>query len=279
MALTLEFKRKLIDSISKAPCSIQELSQKFEKNWRTIDNYIKKLQEEGLVCIKEFKKGERVSFKIAYLRPDISNYDSRVKKKILRNIENGKLSSDFSPLDIIQFLSEKDIESYFKPLNIPFKQPELELFFNQAQTSILIFSGDLDWLEAKVKNKTFFDILKQLAKEKVFIKILARVDMSTKDRIKKLLKINQELGFDAVEIHHQEHPLRCFILDGKIARLKEPVFSHKNDGTLVKLGTYIYNIKDQSWVNWLEQVFWNQFRSSIPAEKRLNVLNRIRVKQ
>ncbi len=276
MVLNHDIKRKLLELIAQSPRSIQELAVELNKNWRTIDNYITKLVEEGLISIKEFKKGSRVAFKIVYLQPEINYQITNVQKKILRQIESGKRSQDFSPLNIIQYIPETEVKSYFKSAGLPTNKvtEDLSLFLNQATTSLQMFSGDLSWVDLKSGKSSILDVMEGLAKDKVTIKIIARVDKSTQKRIEKLLNINYKLGYDAIEIRHDEHPLRCFIVDGKIVRLKEPAFSSVK-GELKKMGTYFYQVHEDSWTNWFERMFWSSFRSSIPANKRLEVLDRI----
>jgi hypothetical protein len=276
MVLTQDIKRKLLELIVAAPCSIQELALELGRNWRTVDGYVSKLQEEGLVSVKGFKRGPRVAFKIVYIQPDINYQASNIQKKLLRQIESGKRSQDFSPLNIVQYLPETVVTAYFKSSKLSTEKvtEDLSLFLNKATTSLLMFSGDLSWVDLKSKKESILDTIESLAREKVVIKIIARVDRETKARIEKLMNINHRLGHDWIEIRHEERPLRCFIVDGKLVRLKEPAFAPAKAG-LKKAGTYFYQIHDASWVGWLERVFWSMFRSSIPADKRLQVLDKI----
>ena len=274
--LTLDTKKKLLDSISKAPCSIQELAFELDKNWRTVDGYIAKLVDEGLVKIKEFKKGSRVSFKIVFMQPDINHNISNVQKEILAQIDTGQRSQDFSSLNLVQYIDDKNIKAYYSAINLSIDKITYDLnnFLNKAQSTILMFSGDLSWVDLHTKKSSIIETLKELAKQKINIKILARVDLTTKKRIEKLMRINTELGFNTIEIRHKEHPLRCFIIDGKTVRLKEPAFESIK-GKLEKVGTYFYEFSDIEWSNWLEKVFWNKFRTSVSAEKRLELLDNI----
>src|SRR3989344_2525040 len=191
MVLNHDIKRKLLELIAQSPRSIQELAVELNKNWRTIDNYITKLVEEGLISVKEFKKGSRVAFKIVYIQPDINYQISNVQKKILRQIESGKRSQDFSPLNIIQYIPQKEVTSYFNPAKLPTNKitEDLSLFLNQATNSLQMFSGDLSWVDLKSSKGSILDVIEGLARDKVVIKIIARVDKSTKTRIEKLVTI------------------------------------------------------------------------------------------
>lgn len=276
MVLTVDTKHRLLDFISASPRSVQEIAFEFDKNWRTIDGYVSKLEEEGLVKVKEFRKGARVAFKIVYMQPDITFNASHTQNKILRQLESGKRSQDFSPLNIIQQIPERHVRAYFRMNSLTKDKVTEDLFYflKKTSTSLLMFSGDLSWIDLKVGNKSIIEILEHLAKQKVSIKIIARVDRNTKNKIEKLLHINYKVGYDWIEIHHEEQALRCFISDSKVARLKEPSFSSR-EGELKKVGTFFYETNEESWVNWLERVFWNMFRSSLPAQKRLEILKRI----
>jgi hypothetical protein len=276
MVLTIDLKRRLLEKISRSPCSIQELAFEFEKNWRTIDNYIGKLVDEGLVCIKEFKKGSRVAFKIVFIQPEINFQISDIQKQILKKIESGQRSQNFSPLNIIQHIDENEFKAYFKSTQNLSDSTNFELanFLKQATQNILMFSGDLSWVNLKIKTGSLLDTIEDLARRKISIKIIARVDKNTQKIVDKLLNINYKLGYEMIEIHHEEHPLRCFVIDGKIARLKEPSFSSEK-GNLKKIGTYFYMVFNESWINWFERLFWSMFRTSIPASKRIKVLDKI----
>ena len=52
MVLTTDVKKKIMELVTASPCSIQELATHIQKNWRTADAYVRKLEEEGLVCIE-----------------------------------------------------------------------------------------------------------------------------------------------------------------------------------------------------------------------------------
>jgi hypothetical protein len=85
-----------------------------------------------------------------------------------------------------------------------------------------------------------------------------------------MLQINHKLKKEMIEIRHAEQPFRAFIIDNKFARFKE---NRQHD----KKNNYIfYEIRDEEWVEWLQKVFWNIFRTSIKAEKRIEDLESIK---
>ena len=39
-----------------------------------------------------------------------------------------------------------------------------------------------------------------------------------------------------------------------------------------------YTIKDKEWVEWFSRVFWKMFQSSISAERRLEEIEKIKIR-
>ncbi|GIU69953.1 MAG: hypothetical protein KatS3mg002_1189 [Candidatus Woesearchaeota archaeon] len=108
-----------------------------------------------------------------------------------------------------------------------------------------------------------------MADRNVSIKILCCVDLESIENINKMLEINYKLKKEMIEIRHAEQPFRAFIVDNKFARFKE---NRQND----KKNRYIfYEITDEEWIEWTQKVFWNIFRTSIKAEKRIKDIETI----
>ena len=117
-------------------------------------------------------------------------------------------------------------------------------------------------------------IFEALARRKVAIKILTRVDLISQKKVSQLLGKNESLGWDAFQIKHCEHPLRAFLIDDKRAILKETLSpqQHKELSQVVYL---YYQIKDYEWISWLQKVFWQLWNHSVDAEIRLQALQNI----
>jgi hypothetical protein len=75
-----------------------------------------------------------------------------------------------------------------------------------------------------------------------------------------------------IEVRHCEQPLRAFIIDDKFARFKESRYVFKQSGKTgnIKQKTFVfYEIKDEEWIEWIHKIFFNLFRTSIKADKRI----------
>ena len=102
------------------------------------------------------------------------------------------------------------------------------------------------------------------------------MDIASINNIKKIIELNHLAGYDAVEIRHIEQPLRGFVVDDKIARLREEKKKQDYKENELSKDLYIlYNIYDKDWVEWLEKVFWNLHSNALPIENRINDLEKI----
>lgn len=69
---------------------------------------------------------------------------------------------------------------------------------------------------------------------------------------------------------------RSFIVDSRVLRLKETQKpEHFKPGELDKHTCAFYEIYDQEWIEWMQKVFWNMFRTAVPAHKRLENIEAI----
>jgi hypothetical protein len=97
--------------------------------------------------------------------------------------------------------------------------------------------------------------------------------------IQKLLELNYRLHKNNIEIRHCEQPFRAFIVDNKFVRFKESrnidnLKEDKKNNQNIK--SYIfYEINDEEWIEWIQKVFWNLFRTSISAENRIKDIESI----
>ena len=85
------------------------------------------------------------------------------------------------------------------------------------------------------------------------------------------------IGKDIVEIRHCKQPLRAFIVDNKVSKMKEikDPKDYKDSG-LKKITYIFYEINELEWVEWMQKVFWNLFRTGIPDSKRIKELKTIK---
>ena len=272
--------KKINDYVYIKPRTIQEISLLINKNWRTANSYIEKIkQEQGTISIRIFREGTRGALKIVYWNSIEKIHSSQFQERLFQQISTGKHKEDFSPSEIYQYIDKNkksaqmlNEKSYYSKENFQ----DYQNFLKSTQQQILLFSGNLSFLNLSYKNKNILQTIEDLAKNNISIKILTRVELPGIENIKNTLSINEKLGKNLIEIHHCFQPLRCTIIDSKIARIKEvkdpkvyPVDELKEKLTI------LYTIHDEEWIEWLQKVFFNLFRKSISAEKRIEDIENI----
>lgn len=270
--------KKICDFVYIKPRSIQEIAFHINKNWRTADAYVEKIsKEQGVLQVRTFREGTRGALKIVFWQNIEKIHSSDFQERLFKKIEAGKNKQDFSPFDIYQYVDEKKRYAFLEEqteYSITEKQ-DLVNTLRSAEKQVLIFSGNLSWVNAIQGRKRIIDIFEELAERNVSIKILCKVDMESMEKIEKILAINYKLKKEMIEIRHSEQPLRAFVIDNKLARFKESRYLEKKDE--IKKKSYIfYEIKDEEWIEWLNKLFFNIFRTSIKADKRINDIKSIK---
>jgi len=157
------------------------------------------------------------------------------------------------------------------------EEDDLAGLLSLATKQVMFLSGNLSWVNASQGNVKIIDVIRELVKRNVSIKIVARVSMIGLDNAKKLLAINKEIGRDLIEIRHRYQPLRMIIVDDKLLRFREikrPEFY--SPGELTKDLAIFYYIYDQDWISWLQKIFWKMFSTTISAEKRIKEIESVR---
>lgn len=270
--------KKIEEFVYKSPRSIQEVATHLKKNWRTIDRYILEIEKEyGTISTKVFRGGTRGALKIAYWSSieKASNgiFQERLEKEILES--RGK--RDFSSFDIYQHVNDKN-----KGARIEQTKDEeitamknLGILFKETKEQILIFSGNLSFINFKTKNASMIKIFEGLVKKNIKIKILCRIDLSGMANMEKLLSLNFKYGKELIEIRHREQSLRATIFDKNLIHMKEVKEPTGKINELDKKTFMFYKIRDKEWIEWLTKVFWKMFSESIGAEKRLNELRKL----
>jgi hypothetical protein len=117
--------------------------------------------------------------------------------------------------------------------------------------------------------------LEELIKKDIRVKILCRVDFDGIENINRVLSLNYKYGKELIEIRHRKHPLRGFLIDDKILRLKEIKEPTGKIKELNKRKFIFYTIKDKDWTEWLSKIFNKMFNTSVGSEKRLIELNKL----
>ncbi|MBT5021225.1 hypothetical protein HOK51_04280 [Candidatus Woesearchaeota archaeon] len=277
MVLDTKTKKKIIEFVVKKPRTIDEISKFLQNNWRTADRYIAQIsKEDGSISTRVFREGTRGALKIVYCSALTPIHTSRIQEALFEKIRLGKKKYDFNPLDIYQHLDQKKRSAIIEDLDGE-KQTNQKLiqFLNKTDDQLLILSGNLSWINLHENKNAVFETFKKIVDRGVSVKILTRVDIASLNNIRKILRLSEQTG-KQIGIRHCDHPLRGFIIDSKVARLKEVKNPEKyKKGELSKETTIYYDFLDSDWVEWLEKVFWNLYSSSIDADKRIKTLESI----
>jgi predicted transcriptional regulator len=274
--LDTKLTKKIVEFVKAKPRTVQEVAQLINKNWRTADRYLEKLADDGILALRTFREGTRGALKLAFWQSSDSIHGNDLQQRLVAMIESGKDKYDFSPLEIFQYVDKKYKRAFLEEQtdeNVAIEH-ELVSHMRGAKKQVLFFSGNLSFVNVIEDDVKLLDVLEEVARRGIPIKFLARIDITAMKNLNTLLALNTKIGKDMIEVRHAVHPLRTFIVDNTFVRMKEtksPLFTREID-----LKTYLfYEILDPDWVQWLQNVFWNYWRTAIPAERRLENLQMI----
>ena len=274
--------KKIEDFVYSKPRSVQEIALHINKNWRTADRYIEEIEKNfGTINTRVFREGTRGALKIAYFSSIDKVSHSVFQEKLEEDILKGKNKYDFASFDIFQHVSEKNKEAWIKKgkdESDAGRLKEFEDLLMEAKKQILFFSGNLSFINFEDKKTNVFKVLEKLVKKNISIKVICRVDLAGIDNVKKLLSLNFKYGKELIEIHHREQPLRATVIDNQLINLKEVKEPTGREKELLKQTFIFYTIKDKEWGEWLSKVFWKMFSSSVDANKRLEEINKLKIK-
>lgn len=277
--------KTILDLVKLKPRTIQELSEKIKKNWRTTERYVEKIEKEtGSISTRIFRGGTRGALKVVYWNGIEDIHSTSFQQELVEDILRAKRKHEFSPFDIFQFVDEKNKKVFVSGIENENWDSELAEktdfagFLRKTEKQLLVFSGNLSWVNAKQGETKIIDVVKELVKKDISIKITARVSIAGADNVKKLLAINKEIGKDLIEIRHRYQPLRGMIIDNKTVKLREEKNpEYYRQGELEKEIIIFYDINDKEWIDWLQKVFWKMFSTAIPAEKRLKEIEKMKI--
>src|SRR3989339_140446 len=275
--------KKITDFVKGKPKTIQEISQHIKKNWRTAERYVEKIEKEsGTLSTRIFREGTRGALKVVYWNTIEDMHSLSFQEEIYDTIMDAEVKESFSPFDIYQHVDEKNKKVFLQ--DISKLNPEVDItehedlvgLLRKATKQVYAFSGNLSWINAKQGKTKILDVVRELVKRGVSIKVVARVSMVGADNAKKLLAINKETGRDLIEIIHRRQPLRALMIDNKVIRLREIKSpEYYAPGELKKKVEIFYEIFDKEWIEWIQKIFWKMFSTGMPAEKRIKEIENI----
>jgi len=260
---------KICALVRTQPRTIQEIAHAIDRNWRTADAYVTRIEREsGLIATRTFRGGTKGALKIAYWRPT-PDAGTSVQQHMLERIAHGRRKEDFSPFDIYQFVEPSQRAAYMEMTEFS-KHPDIKFdkLLLSASRQVIFFSGNLSWMELGPNARKAFE---ELARRRVSLKVLTRVDITSEKNVREMLALNKRFGTDIVEIRHCEQPLRAIIVDDAFISMKE-VLSPLAHRELRKKHFMFFIIREHSWVVWLQQVFWHLWQQSIDAQTRTEAL-------
>jgi hypothetical protein len=273
--------KKIEDFVAEKPRSIQEISEMLDISWRTADRYLEQIQTDfGTIETRVFREGTRGALKIVFLAGVEKVSHSAFQQQLEKQVFDAKRKEDFSAFDIFQHVEDKHKKAKIEKASEE-SGTDLREFVSdikQTQKQLLLFSGNLSFINLKSKDIDMFKILEELVKKGVSIKVLCRVDLAGIENMKKMLSLNFKHGKELVEIRHSEHPIRASIIDRKFFRIKEIKEPTGKEKELDKKVFIFYTIKDKDWTEWLSRIFWKMFSQSVDANKRLEELNKLKIK-
>jgi len=266
----------ILKFVKEEPRTINDIAKLIGKSWLTANAYVERIKEEtGLLNTKTFRGGTRGALKIVYWNYVESLGNEDLKQELFDKIRLGLRKEDFDPLDIylhVDANKKRVFAEHYTEVLVSKKQNLIGLF-RSAEHEILCFSGNLSWINVVEGNNCILDVLEEVANQKIAIRIMGRVDIASIKNINKIIKINKKIGREAIEVRHRRQPLRGFIIDNKVARLKEEKEKGKYEKGELEYNTRIfYEIYDEEWVSWLKKVFWALYRYATPAERRIKEL-------
>ncbi len=272
--LTADITKKIVEFVYAKPRTVQEIAEFLGINWRTADAYVEKISvEQGVIAVRTFRPGTRGGLKIVYWNTVEKTSSLLVQDTLFERIKLGRKKADFSPFDIFQYVDDAKRTAVVVTDS---RREVMGPLLDSAQKEVLFFSGNVSWSEDSEEGVVLLKRIEQMVNRGIVVKILCRIDLPGIHNIISLQSINSRLGRDVIEIRHCEQPLRGFIVDSSIVRLKE--MKKEQDfrkGELKGSVTISYTLQDTEWAEWLAKVFWYMWRNAISFEKRVRDLESI----
>ncbi|MBS3141752.1 hypothetical protein J4405_06445, partial [Candidatus Woesearchaeota archaeon] len=223
--LSSEVIRKIEEFVYSKPRSVQEISVYLKKNWRTVDRYIEEIVKDyGTLSVRVFREGTRGALKIVYWSSIEKVSKSVFQEDLEETITREKGKMDFAAFDIFQYVDDSKKYAWIKngvDESSAGRLKEFKDILLQAKKQVLFFSGNLSFINFDDGKVYVFELLEELVKRNISIKIIGRVDWVSKENIEKVLSLNMKYGKELIEIRHRQQPLRATIIDNKLVNIKE----------------------------------------------------------
>ena len=278
--LTPDVKDKVLAFVRKEPRTMNDIAKLLGRSWLTADSYVARLREDtGLLEVKTFRGGTRGALKVVFWSSVEKISHSVFQEKLEQEIMSARRKEDFSAFDIFQHVPDKNkraiVENAITEDSTNLK--EFAEILSSTQKQLLIFSGNLSFVNLKNKKFDMMKILEDLVKRGIIIKIICRIDFAGRENIEKVLSLNFKYGKENIEIRHRDHPVRAFVVDNKIFRIKEIKEPTGKIKELDKKLFIFYTIKDRDWTEWLSRIFWKMFSGSVGVDKRMEELKKLKL--
>ena len=278
MALTEELQQAIVDYVKKEPRTVQDIARVIHKSWLTADSYVHQIhQKTGLVSLKTFRPGTQGALKLVYYNYAESLRGNDLRAELFEKIRTGRFRKDFDFLELFQFVPEASKKGIVEQSSARGKLYTTRIIpaYQQAQSVIYCFSGNLSFVNVQRNQLRFVDVLEDLLRRKVRVKILCRVTLASLNNIRELEPLLKKYP-EFIEVRHCCQPLRGFIIDDQLAMFRdEESLQMYREGELEKDTMLYYEIYDAEWIAWLQKVFWNLFRFSLDYTNRLREIQKL----
>src|SRR3989344_6563901 len=178
--LSSEVIRKIEEFVYSKPRSVQEISVYLKKNWRTVDRYIEEIVKDyGTLSVRVFREGTRGALKIVYWSSIEKVSKSVFQEDLEETITREKGKMDFAAFDIFQYVDDSKKYAWIKngvDESSAGRLKEFKDILFQAKKQVLFFSGNLSFINFDDGKVYVFELLEELVKRNISIKIMCRVD-------------------------------------------------------------------------------------------------------
>ncbi len=281
MVLDNKTVEKIKSLVYQKPRSINDIATALSKNWRTANRYVEEIMlRTGTIKTRTFRGGTRGALKVVYWNNTEKIYATDVQEKLFKQIELGIEKTDFSPFEIYQYVDAEKRHSYYDLITgeeeYNYNIETLIPYFKSSEREICIFSGNLAFVHLKYKNKPILKYMKACVDRGIIIKIITNINIVDLENVESVIALNAGLKEPLIEIRHGITPLRAYIFDDTIIKLGEVLAGFRKKGQIQDIIAIYYEIRDLSWIEWLQKLFWKKFQNSVQSNLRVENIKSMR---